>query len=173
VGAGYHTLLKARPTLLYNQSMPKQRLDNLLVARGLAANKSKAQALIMAGEVKVDSEVITKPGSMVDENASLELTAKLPFVSRGGIKLAHALDEFKLGVTSLTAMDVGASTGGFTDCLLQAGATRVYALDVGRGQLAESLRQAAFEKLVNRYSTEAVAGTLLDLIENKYINIEF
>ncbi|MCX6008922.1 MAG: TlyA family RNA methyltransferase [Chloroflexi bacterium] len=121
--------------------MPKQRLDNLLVARELAENESKAQAIIMAGKVTVSGKVITKPGTQVDENASLELAEKLPYVSRGGIKLAHALDEFKLDVTSLTAMDIGASTGGFTDCLLQRGAKRVYAIDVGYGQLDYKLRQ--------------------------------
>ena len=97
--------------------------------------------MIMAGEVTVAGKVISKPGSLVDEDASLEVAEKLPYVSRGGIKLAHALDEFKLDVTSLTAMDVGASTGGFTDCLLQRGARRVYAIDVGYGQLDYKLRQ--------------------------------
>jgi len=121
--------------------MTKQRLDSLLVARELAENKKMAQALIMAGKVTVSGRVITKPGTPVDENAELELAEKLPYVSRGGIKLAHALDEFKLDVASLTAMDVGASTGGFTDCLLQHGARRVYAIDVGYGQLDYKLRQ--------------------------------
>jgi 23S rRNA (cytidine1920-2'-O)/16S rRNA (cytidine1409-2'-O)-methyltransferase len=127
--------------LIYNQPVPKQRLDNLLVSRELAENKSRAQALIMAGKVTVSGKVITKPGIQVDEDASLELAEKLPYVSRGGFKLAHALDEFKLDVTSLTAMDIGASTGGFTDCLLQRGAKRVYAIDVGYGQLDYKLRQ--------------------------------
>ena len=121
--------------------MAKQRLDSLLVARELAENKKMAQALIMAGKVTVSGGVITKPGTPVDEDAELELAEKLPYVSRGGIKLAHALDEFKLDVDSLTAMDVGASTGGFTDCLLQRGARRVYAIDVGYGQLDYKLRQ--------------------------------
>jgi len=121
--------------------MTKQRLDSLLVARELAENKKMAQALIMAGKVTVSGRVITKPGTLVDENASLELAEKLPYVSRGGIKLAHALDEFKLDVDSLTAMDVGASTGGFTDCLLQRCTRRVYAIDVGYGQLDYKLRQ--------------------------------
>jgi len=121
--------------------MSKQRLDNLLVARELAENESRAQAIIMAGKVTVSGKVITKPGTQVDENASLELAQKLPYVSRGGIKLAHSLDEFKLDVTSLIAMDIGASTGGFTDCLLQRGAKRVYAIDVGYGQLDYKLRQ--------------------------------
>jgi 23S rRNA (cytidine1920-2'-O)/16S rRNA (cytidine1409-2'-O)-methyltransferase len=121
--------------------MPKQRLDKLLVARELAENEARAQALIMAGEVTAAGKLITKPGILVDENAELKLAEKLPFVSRGGLKLIHALDEFDLDITSLTAMDVGASTGGFTDCLLQRGAKRVYAIDVGYGQLDYKLRQ--------------------------------
>jgi len=121
--------------------VPKQRLDDLLVERGLAENKSKARALIMAGEVNVDNMAVSKPGSMVNETVSIELTEKPLFVSRGGIKLAHALAEFKIDINSLTAIDVGASTGGFTDCLLQHGAKRVYAIDVGYGQLDYKLRQ--------------------------------
>jgi len=127
--------------LIYNQPVPKQRLDNLLVTKELAENKKMAQALIMAGEVTVSGKKITKPGTLVDEDAELELAEKPPYASRGGIKLAHALDEFKLDVNSLTAMDVGASTGGFTDCLLQRGARRVYAIDVSYGQLDYKLRQ--------------------------------
>jgi 23S rRNA (cytidine1920-2'-O)/16S rRNA (cytidine1409-2'-O)-methyltransferase len=133
--------LKAWLPFIYNHSVPKQRLDNLLVSRELAENRSRAQALIMAGKVTVSGKVITKPGTQVDEDASLELAEKMPFVSRGGFKLAHALDEFKLDVASLTAVDVGASTGGFTDCLLQRGAKRVYSIDVGYGQLDFKLRQ--------------------------------
>jgi 23S rRNA (cytidine1920-2'-O)/16S rRNA (cytidine1409-2'-O)-methyltransferase len=121
--------------------MAKQRLDNLLVAKELAEDKKIAQALIIAGKVTVSGRIITKPGIQVAEDAELELAEKLPYVSRGGIKLAHALDEFKLDVASLTAMDVGSSTGGFTDCLLQRGARRVYAIDVGYGQLDYKLRQ--------------------------------
>jgi 23S rRNA (cytidine1920-2'-O)/16S rRNA (cytidine1409-2'-O)-methyltransferase len=121
--------------------MPKQRLDNLVVTRELAENQKIAQALIMAGEVAVSGKIITKPGTLVDESAELKLAEKLPYVSRGGIKLAYALDEFKLDVTFLTAIDVGASTGGFTDCLLQHSARRVYAVDVGYGQLDYKLRQ--------------------------------
>src|SRR4030042_999808 len=110
--------------------MPKQRLDNLLVTRELAESQKMAQALIMAGEVTVSGKVVTKPGTLVDENIELRLAEKLPYVSRGGIKLAYALDEFKLDVTSLTAVDVGASTGGFTDCLLQPGIRLDYAIEV-------------------------------------------
>jgi 23S rRNA (cytidine1920-2'-O)/16S rRNA (cytidine1409-2'-O)-methyltransferase len=119
----------------------KKRLDNLLVTRELAENQKLAQAVIMAGEVAVSGKVITKPGTLVDESAELKLAEKLPYVSRGGNKLAHALDEFKLDVTSLAAIDVGASTGGFTDCLLQRGVRLVYAIDVGYGQLDYKLRQ--------------------------------
>jgi len=123
--------------------MPKQRLDTLLVARGLADNKSKAQALIMAGEVIVNGKKASKAGNLIDEEAIIEVNQKPPYVSRGGIKLAHALDEFKLDVTGLMAIDIGASTGGFTDCLLKRGVRRVYAVDVGYGQIDYKLRQDA------------------------------
>jgi 23S rRNA (cytidine1920-2'-O)/16S rRNA (cytidine1409-2'-O)-methyltransferase len=121
--------------------MAKQRLDNLLVARELTETRNKAQALIMAGKVTVDDKVITKPGTPVDETARILLKEPPQYVSRGGIKLAHALDEFKIDVSGLTVMDIGASTGGFTDCLLQHGAARVYAIDVGYGQIDYKLRQ--------------------------------
>jgi len=121
--------------------MAKQRLDNLLVARGLADNKSRAQSVIMAGEVTVNGSVMTKAGSPVPEDANIHLKEKMPYVSRGGMKLAHALQEFVIDVRGLACLDVGASTGGFTDCLLQHGAARVYALDVGHGQLDYKLRQ--------------------------------
>lgn len=121
--------------------MTKKRLDNLLVTRELADNIATAQAVIMAGEVTVSGKVVTKPGTMVDEGSELKLAEESPYVSRGGLKLAHALDEFKIDASSMTAIDVGASTGGFTDCLLQRGAERVYAIDVGYGQLDYKLRQ--------------------------------
>ena len=133
--------VESLPLLIYNQPVPKTRLDSLLVTRELAENEKSARALIMAGEVTVSGKVITKPGTLIDENAELKLAEKLPFVSRGGLKLTHALDEFRLDVNSVTAVDVGASTGGFTDCLLQRGAKRVYAIDVGYGQLDYKLRQ--------------------------------
>ena len=95
----------------------------------------------MAGEISISGKVIIKPGTLVDEDAMPKIAERPPYASRGGIKLAHALDEFKLNVTSLVTMDVGASTGGFTDCLLQRGAKHVYALDVGYGQLDYKLRQ--------------------------------
>lgn len=116
------------------------RLDNLLVARGLAETRSKAQALVMAGNVRVAGQPAAKPGAMVDEAAEIEVTAPLPYASRGGYKLAHALDNFGLDPRGLVALDVGASTGGFTDVLLQRGAARVYAVDVGYGILDYRLR---------------------------------
>ena len=119
----------------------KQRLDLLLVERGLAPSREQAKRLIMAGEVLVDEQVSDKPGRTVPADAALRVRNAPPFVSRGGLKLAGALDDFGLDVTGLTVVDVGASTGGFTDCLLQRGAARVYAVDVGYGQLAWKLRQ--------------------------------
>jgi 23S rRNA (cytidine1920-2'-O)/16S rRNA (cytidine1409-2'-O)-methyltransferase len=115
----------------------KKRLDVLLVERGLAATRSQAQALVLAGRVKGHN----KAGERVDEAAELEVEAGPRFVSRGGEKLAHALAELEIDVSGEDCLDVGASTGGFTDCLLQAGAARVVALDVGYGQLHPRLRE--------------------------------
>ncbi|MBM4453755.1 MAG: TlyA family RNA methyltransferase, partial [Chloroflexi bacterium] len=155
--------------------MPKQRLDSLLVARELAENKSKARALIMAGEVTVDGKPVTKAGSMIDESATIELAEKLPYVSRGGVKLAHALDEFKLDVAGLTALDVGASTGGFTDCLLQRGASKVYALDVGYGQLDYKLRQdqrvVVLERVNAHYPFDLPEKANLATIDVSFISV--
>jgi 23S rRNA (cytidine1920-2'-O)/16S rRNA (cytidine1409-2'-O)-methyltransferase len=116
--------------------MPKKRLDVLLVERGLAESRAQAQALVLAGRVKGH----TKAGSQIDETAELEVEPGRRFVSRGGEKLAHALATFAIDVSGEECLDVGASTGGFTDCLLQAGAARVCALDVGYGQLDPRLR---------------------------------
>lgn len=120
--------------------MPKQRLDVLMAERGLAESRSKAQRLIQAGEVRVDDQLAHKPSTRVSDDAEITLQAKLPFVSRGGKKLDAALDRFGVDVTGAVAADVGASTGGFTDCLLQRGARRVYAIDSGYGQLHWDLR---------------------------------
>jgi 23S rRNA (cytidine1920-2'-O)/16S rRNA (cytidine1409-2'-O)-methyltransferase len=119
----------------------KRRLDLLLVERGLAPTREKAQALILAGTVTVAGRRADKPGSAVPEDAELELAAPPhPYVSRGGVKLAAALDAFGLDPAGKVCLDVGASTGGFTDCLLQRGAARVYAVDVGYGQIDARLR---------------------------------
>ena len=119
----------------------KVRIDQLLVDRGLALSRSRAQALIMAGVVFVGGERVDKAGARVDVGVDVEVrTDPNPFVSRGGLKLAGALDHFCLSPGGRVCIDVGASTGGFTDCLLQRGASRVYAVDVGYGQLAWRLR---------------------------------
>jgi 23S rRNA (cytidine1920-2'-O)/16S rRNA (cytidine1409-2'-O)-methyltransferase len=119
----------------------KIRLDQLLVQRGLAETRSKAQALIMAGAVRVAGAAGAKAGELVPTDAEVEVVGALPYASRGGYKLAHALDTFGLSPSGLVAVDVGASTGGFTDVLLQRGAARVYAVDVGYGLLDWRLRQ--------------------------------
>ena len=126
------------------KSPGKTRADQLLVARGLAESRTKAQALIMAGVVYSGERRIEKPGDRLAEDIPLELREKPhPWVSRGGVKLAHGLDCFDIDPTSLTAIDIGASTGGFTDVLLSRGAARVHAVEVGRGQLDWKLRQDA------------------------------
>jgi len=121
--------------------MGKQRIDKLLVERDLAGSRERARALILAGRVLVDDTPVTKAGTMVAEDAALRLRGEdLPYVSRGGLKLEGALEDLELDVSGMVVLDVGASTGGFTDCCLKRGATRVYAVDVGRGQLDWSLR---------------------------------
>ena len=107
----------------------------------MVPSRAKAQALIMAGEVSSEGLALTKAGALIAVDAPISIREKPPFVGRGGLKLAHALEEFGVNPKGMTALDVGASTGGFTDCLLQGGARRVYALDVGRGQLDYGLRQ--------------------------------
>jgi 23S rRNA (cytidine1920-2'-O)/16S rRNA (cytidine1409-2'-O)-methyltransferase len=119
----------------------KIRLDELVLARGLAESRTQAQRLILAGQVRQADQVLDKAGQLVPEDIALRVEAGLPFVSRGGLKLAAALDVFGVDPLGWVCADIGASTGGFTDCLLQRGAVRVYAVDVGYGQLAWSLRQ--------------------------------
>jgi 23S rRNA (cytidine1920-2'-O)/16S rRNA (cytidine1409-2'-O)-methyltransferase len=116
------------------------RLDQALVERGLCDSRERAKRLILAGQVRVNAQTARKPSDAVKPGDELTLDAPEKFVSRGGHKLEHALEQFQLDVTGLTALDLGASTGGFTDCLLQRGAGKVYAVDVGQGQLAWKLR---------------------------------
>lgn len=119
----------------------KKRLDILVTERGLAESREKAKTLIMAGQVYVDGQKADKPGDTFSDDAAVEVRGKgLPYVSRGGLKLEKAMREFGLQLQGRTCMDIGASTGGFTDCMLQNGAQRVYSVDVGYGQLAWSLR---------------------------------
>lgn len=120
--------------------MARIRLDLALVQRGLCPSREQAKRLIMAGEVMLGDEVMSKPGWLVRDDALLKVKTPPRFVSRGGLKLEGALEHFGIDVTGLTAMDVGASTGGFTDCLLQRGAVKVYAFDVGTNQMVWKLR---------------------------------
>jgi 23S rRNA (cytidine1920-2'-O)/16S rRNA (cytidine1409-2'-O)-methyltransferase len=120
--------------------MSKHRLDQLVVQRGLAESRERAQALILAGQVIVNGQKSSKPGHSIADDARIEVLERMPYVSRGGFKLAAALDHFSIDVTGWTCLDVGASTGGFTDCLLQRGANNVWAIDVGHGQFDWKLR---------------------------------
>ena len=134
----------------------RERLDKLLVERELVISREEGRGKILAGEVLVDDQPVTKAGTLVDPNAAIRFRSKpLPYVSRGGLKLEKALREFQVNVTGKTVLDVGASTGGFTDCLLAHGAARVFAVDVGYGQLAWKLRNdprvVIFEKTNIRY----------------------
>ncbi len=146
----------------------RQRLDQLLVERGLAESRAKAQALVLAGEVFVDGQKAAKPGHAVSVDSRIELAGRLPYVSRGGLKLAAALDHFGIDVTERVCLDTGASTGGFTDCLLQRGAARVYAVDVGAGQLDWKLRtdpRVVLRENINaRYLRFEDIGEQVDLV---------
>jgi len=151
----------------------KVRLDKLLVERGLAETRTKAQALILEGRVKVSVDgknfrIIDKPGTQVPCDSELQITQKLPYVSRGGLKLEGALKCFDLSVKGLVCLDIGASTGGFTHCLLLNGAKRVYAVDVGKGQLHYSLRNdprvVVMEKVNARHLTPEMFPEKFDLV---------
>jgi 23S rRNA (cytidine1920-2'-O)/16S rRNA (cytidine1409-2'-O)-methyltransferase len=120
--------------------MSKRRLDQLVVERGLSESRERAQALILAGQVIVNGQKSSKPGHSIADDARIEVLERMPYVSRGGFKLAAALDHFSIDVEGWVCVDVGASTGGFTDCLLQRGAKSVWAIDVGHGQFDWKLR---------------------------------
>jgi 23S rRNA (cytidine1920-2'-O)/16S rRNA (cytidine1409-2'-O)-methyltransferase len=145
------------------------RLDQLVTDKGLAASRERARALILAGQVVVNGSPVTKAGTAVDSEAQVELRAPdHPYVGRGGVKLAHALDTFQIAVAGREALDIGASTGGFTDVLLQRGAIRVIALDVGHGQLDWTLRNdprvIVLEHFNARHLTPAVLPGPVDLV---------
>jgi 23S rRNA (cytidine1920-2'-O)/16S rRNA (cytidine1409-2'-O)-methyltransferase len=149
--------------------MPKIRVDVLLVDRGLVESRSRAQALIMAGAVYTGTERISKPGQTLSEDAPLEVKGRdHPWVSRGGLKLDHGLKHFAVDLSGKVVLDVGASTGGFTDVALHHGAARVYAVDVGHGQLAWSLRQdprvVVLEKTNARHLTSAEVPEPVDAV---------
>ena len=140
-------------------SPKKQRLDLILVEKGMIKSRQRAQAVIMAGKVLVNERPIDKPGYFVAPEDSVELKeADIAYVSRGGLKLEAALNELQLDVTGAICIDVGSSTGGFTDCLLQYGAERVYAVDVGYGQLAWKLRQDPRVVVIERTNVRYIAA---------------
>ena len=140
----------------------KQRLDLSVYKRGLAPSRQRARTLVMAGKILVNRQPIDKPGAVISDDDVIELKGTdIPYVSRGGLKLAEALAEFNLDVTDLVCLDVGASTGGFTDCLLQHGALRVYAVDVGYGQLAWKLRQDKRVILIERTNIRHMARNVI------------
>jgi 23S rRNA (cytidine1920-2'-O)/16S rRNA (cytidine1409-2'-O)-methyltransferase len=154
----------------------KERLDVLLVERGLAETRARARAYIMAGEVRVDGQRVDKAGTAVTRDARIELAAPMPYVSRGGYKLAGALDAFGVSVAGRICADVGACTGGFTDVLLQHGAGRVYAIDVGQGQLDWKLRQdervAVLERTNARYLESLAEPIDLAVIDVSFISLK-
>jgi 23S rRNA (cytidine1920-2'-O)/16S rRNA (cytidine1409-2'-O)-methyltransferase len=152
--------------------MGRVRLDTLLAERGLAESRQKAQALVMAGVVTVDGTRAQKSGQLVRLDAALEVKKREPYVSRGGYKLAHALDRFGISVDGLVAVDVGASTGGFTDVLLQRGARRVYAVDVGYGQLHARLRADARVIVLDRTNVRQLE-TLPDEPDLATVDVSF
>ena len=148
--------------------MPKQRLDVLVVARGLCDSREQAQRLILAGEVTVKEQVSTKPGTKVDDALPINVKNKPKYVSRGGLKLEGALQAFPVPVEGKVCLDIGSSTGGFTDCLLQNGAARVHAVDVGTNQLVWKLRTdprvIVKEQFNARYMTPEDLGEKVQLI---------
>jgi len=157
-------------------SVAKRRIDSLLVEKGLAESRAKAQALVMAGEVSVEGKSVIKPGTLVAEEAAISVLQPPPFVSRGGVKLDYALDQFQLDVSFKIAADIGASTGGFTDCLLKRGAGRVYAIDVGYGQLDYRLRQdervVVMERVNARYPISLPEKVDLATMDLSFISVE-
>ena len=162
--------------------MAKERLDVILVSRGLATSREKAKAVIMAGDVFVNGQREDKPGTAFDESKITSLEVKgdqLPYVSRGGLKLEKAMKSFSIKLDGFICMDIGASTGGFTDCMLQNGASKVYSVDVGHGQLAWKLRSdervVCMEKTNFRYLTRDDIDDDLDFasVDVSFISLIF
>jgi len=155
----------------------KARADQTLVERGFFESRERAQRAIMAGEVRVGEDLIAKPSAMIDINAAISIAQSAQFVSRGALKLSGALDFFRVDVRAKVALDIGASTGGFTDCLLQRGAAKVFAVDVGRGQLAWKIRNdprvVVMEKVNARFlSREHVPRNVdLSVVDVSFISL--
>lgn len=154
----------------------KERIDSLLVERGLLQSREQAQAALLAGEVRVDGRPVTKPGALVVPTASIEVAERPKYVSRGGEKLEHALSVLAVDVKGKTCLDAGASTGGFTDCLLQHGARKVYAIDVGYGVLDYGLRTDSRVVVMDRTNVRDMAplpeGADLAVIDVSFIGLE-
>jgi len=144
----------------------KERIDLLIVQKGLIETREKARAVIMAGQVYINTQKIDKPGTKVDKNSDIEIREGLKYVSRGGLKLEKAINTFNICLDNKVCIDIGASTGGFTDCMLQNGAKKVFAVDVGYGQLAWKLRQdkrvVTMEKTNIRYVKQSDIGEIAD-----------
>jgi len=164
-----------KSTFLEGQ-LAKKRIDSLLVEKGLAESRAKAQAMIMAGDVMADGKTVLKAGTMVDNDAEISVAEPPPFVSRGGLKLDFALEQFGLDVRDAVVADIGASTGGFTDCLLKRGVSRVYAVDVGYGQLDYRLRQdsrvVVMDRVNARKTPEIQEKLDLVVIDVSFISVE-
>lgn len=156
--------------------MARRRIDTLLVTRGLAESREKARIMVMEGAVLVKNRTNVKPSTLVDEDVEIRLLQAPQFVSRGGLKLEHAIEQFGLDVSGSVAVDVGASTGGFTDCLLKRGASKVYAVDVGYGQLDYRLRQnprvVVMERVNARYPFTLPEPVDLVTIDVSFISVE-
>lgn len=153
----------------------RKRLDQVVVDRGLAPSRERARAIIMSGSVVVDGRVVDKPGAATSVDSRIEIRGEpLPYVSRGGLKLAGALNALGLLVSEWVCLDVGASTGGFTDCLLQRGAARVYAVDVGYGQLAWGLRQDPRVVAIERTNIRHLSSDLIpEAVDFIVIDVSF
>jgi len=156
--------------------MGRQRIDTLLVKKGLADSREKARLMVMEGAVIVGNRTIVKPSTLVADNVEVCLLQSPPFVGRGGLKLERALDYFNVDVTSSVVVDIGASTGGFTDCVLKRGAERVYAIDVGYGQLDYRLRQdprvVVMERVNARYPVSLPEMADLAIVDVSFISVE-
>jgi 23S rRNA (cytidine1920-2'-O)/16S rRNA (cytidine1409-2'-O)-methyltransferase len=152
----------------------RKRLDTLLVERGLAESRQKAQAMILAGEIEIDGKKAEKAGLQVEQTAALAVHSRLQkYVSRGGFKLEGALEDFQVKVQGRVCLDVGSSTGGFTDCLLQQGAARVYAVDVNTDQLAWKLREDPLVIAIKKNAREVEAGDLNEAVDLVVIDVSF
>jgi 23S rRNA (cytidine1920-2'-O)/16S rRNA (cytidine1409-2'-O)-methyltransferase len=157
-----------------SRKSPRKRLDVLLVERSLAESRRKAQAMILAGEVQVDGRKAEKAGASVPDSARIEVRSRLQkYVSRGGFKLEGALEDFHISPQGHVCLDIGSSTGGFTDCLLQRGATRVYAVDVNTGQLAWKLHEDARVVRIKKNARELTADDVNELVDLVVADVSF